>query len=197
MADTRAFPRHTTTQNGRSARPTMCKYKARRPSPSSSPRLLLPQGQLSSLPPEPTAPTRQIVQATTSIPKTQSPALTHSSKNTSTPNSSAYSTTPSQQNSNNKKMCRKYYAHHTACAHESTIREYCEHSRVSSRTGHRVPCKRYTTAMAGITELYGGACGSVWCRVSQLLAGSGTGCCCPDGEELRRRRRRGRKGGGL
>lgn len=74
MADTRAFPRHTTTQKRQSERPTMCKYKALRPSPSSSPRLLPLQGQLSSLPPEPTTPTRQIVQAATSI---HQPSLTH------------------------------------------------------------------------------------------------------------------------
>ncbi len=94
-----------------------------------------------------------------------------------------------------KTMCHKYYAHHTACGHESTIREYCEHSHVSSRTGRHVPCKRYTTAMAGITEIHGGVCGSVRCRVSQLSMESGTGCCCLDSDEYRRRRRGGRSGG--
>ncbi len=125
--------------------------------------------------------------------------LTHQPEYTRIPKPTRYSTLLSQQNNRRidtrTGMCRKYYAYHTACAHKSTIREYCEDSRVSSRTGRRVPCKRYTIAMAGITEIYGGVCGSVWCRVSQPLGGSGGGCYCPASEEYRRRRRRGRSGG--
>ncbi len=126
--------------------------------------------------------------------------LTHQPEYARNPNPTRYSTLLSQQNNRHTdtrtEMCRKYYAYHTACVHESAIREYCKDSRVSSRTGRRVPCKRYTTAMAGITEIYDGVCGSVCCRVSQLLWGSGGGCCCcPEGEKYRRRRRRGRSGG--